>query len=93
MTTKATAIPRRATRTQRSSYSSSTSDSTSSSASNDVLKGSLADYSPSSDTLSLTDETDMESEDEEDEKPEELEEEWDFKPKVITFIITMARAS
>lgn len=32
----------------------------------------------------------MESEDEEDEKPEELEEEWDFKPKVNIFLTTKA---
>ncbi|THH04446.1 hypothetical protein EW145_g5516 [Phellinidium pouzarii] len=40
----------------------------------------LVDYSPSSETLSLTDDFNFEDEDDEA-KPEELDEEWDFEPK------------
>lgn len=80
--TTSSITPRRAARAQRSSNSSSGSSSLTSPNSKDAVRKSLADYSPSSEALSLTDEFDLDEEEEEDDRPEELDEEWDFEPKV-----------
>lgn len=84
-------VASKATRATRSHSSNSSGTSTSSSSHSDILKASSSvssgGYSPTSEALSLTDLDEFEcpfgeGEDDEDGTPEDLDEAWDFLPKV-----------